>query len=68
LAISAVWPLPEMPMDALGLGMALGAAMGYAGLRRRGAEGSRSEDNSAPAPTATPDPPLDARVGAVASP
>lgn len=63
LAISAVWPLPEMPMDALGLGMALGAAMGYAGLRRRGAEGSRTEDN--PAPAATPDPPLDARVGAV---
>lgn len=66
LAISAVWPLPEMPMDALGLGMALGAAMGYAGLRRRGAEGSRTEDN--PAPAATPDPPLDATVGAVTFP
>ncbi|MFP2990837.1 O-antigen ligase family protein [Mycobacterium intracellulare] len=66
LAISAVWPLPEMPMDALGLGMALGAAMGYAGLRRRGAEGSRTEAN--PAPAATPDPPLDARVGAVTFP
>lgn len=35
LAISAVWPLPEMPMDALGMGLALGTAMGYAGLRRR---------------------------------
>ncbi|AFC42229.1 O-antigen ligase family protein [Mycobacterium intracellulare] len=66
LAISAVWPLPEMPMDALGLGMALGAAMGYAGLRRRDAEGSRTDDN--PAPAATPDPPLDATVGAVTFP
>jgi hypothetical protein len=35
LAISAVWPLPEMPMDALALGLALGSAMGFAGLRRR---------------------------------
>ncbi len=35
LAISAVWPLPEMPMDALALGLALGATMGFAGVRRR---------------------------------
>ncbi|WP_156686585.1 O-antigen ligase family protein [Mycobacterium sp. Marseille-P9652] len=35
LAITAVWPLPEMPMDALALGLCLGAAMGFAGLRRR---------------------------------
>lgn len=34
LAISAVWPLPEMPSDALALGMSLGAAMAFAGLRR----------------------------------
>ncbi|RAV14943.1 O-antigen ligase domain-containing protein [Mycobacterium colombiense] len=50
LAISAVWPLPEMPMDALGLGMALGAAMGYAGLRRRSE--SASQVDVAPAPIA----------------
>ncbi|WP_297701578.1 O-antigen ligase family protein [Mycobacterium sp.] len=65
LAISAVWPLPEMPVDALGLGIALGTAMGYAGLRRRGAEGSQPEDDGAPVPTATPGPTLaDAGVAA----
>ncbi len=36
LAISAVWPLPEMPSDALALGLALGSAAGFAGLQRRG--------------------------------
>ncbi|BCZ23088.1 O-antigen ligase family protein [Mycobacterium senriense] len=51
LAISAVWPLPEMPMDALGLGLALGAAMGYAGLRRRNSDGGRGDVSPAPAPT-----------------
>jgi hypothetical protein len=35
LAISAVWPLPEMPMDALALGLVLGATMGFATLARR---------------------------------
>jgi O-antigen ligase len=49
LAISAVWPLPEMPMDALALGMALGTAMGFAGLRRRNQDtGGTAVD---PAPT-----------------
>jgi O-antigen ligase len=36
LAISAVWPLPEMPSDGLALGLALGSAMAFAGLRHRG--------------------------------
>lgn len=58
LAISAVWPLPEMPMDALGLGMALGAAMGYAGLRRRSEGGSHVDVDPVPVPTVTPDRPL----------
>ncbi|BBY24830.1 hypothetical protein MSTO_50350 [Mycobacterium stomatepiae] len=53
LAISAVWPLPEMPMDALGLGLALGTAMGYAGLRRR-AQAAGQPVEHAPALTATP--------------
>ncbi|WP_232003053.1 O-antigen ligase [Mycobacterium sp. 1245801.1] len=52
LAISAVWPLPEMPMDALGLGVALGAAMGYAGLRRR--SGDAAPTDADPAPTSGP--------------
>lgn len=52
LAISAVWPLPEMPMDALGLGMALGAAMGYAGLRRRSQAAGQPEAAPVRAPVA----------------
>lgn len=52
LAISAVWPLPEMPMDALGLGMALGAAMGYAGLRRRSQAAGQPEAEPVRAPVA----------------
>jgi O-antigen ligase len=52
LAISAVWPLPEMPMDALGLGLALGAAMGYAGLRRR--SGDVTPTDADPAPSSGP--------------
>lgn len=52
LAISAVWPLPEMPMDALGLGMALGAAMGYAGLRRRSQAAGQPEAQPVRAPVA----------------
>ncbi len=55
LAITAVWPLPEMPMDALALGLSLGAAMGFANLRRR-------EREAAPA-TARP-----ALAGAPAAP
>ncbi|OBH77492.1 polymerase [Mycobacterium scrofulaceum] len=35
LAISVVWPLPEMPSDAFALGIALGAAMGFANQRDR---------------------------------
>ncbi|MBY0388328.1 MAG: O-antigen ligase family protein [Mycobacterium pseudokansasii] len=33
LAMSTVWPLPEMPTDAVSLGLALGATMGFAGVR-----------------------------------
>lgn len=36
LAISVVWPLPEMPSDSLALGIALGSAMGYGSARIRG--------------------------------
>jgi hypothetical protein len=43
LAISAVWPLPEMPMDALALGLVLGATMGFATLARR--DQPLSQDN-----------------------
>ncbi|WP_406817768.1 O-antigen ligase family protein [Mycobacterium sp. M23085] len=67
LAISAVWPLPEMPMDALGLGMALGTAMGYAGLRRRSGDGDHGDVNPAPAPAAAPGPTPNATVGMAAS-
>lgn len=49
LAISAVWPLPEMPSDALALGLALGSAMGFAGLRRRAARPAETEVNRVPA-------------------
>lgn len=63
LAISAVWPLPEMPMDALGIGLALGAAMGYAGLRRRSGDGTQADVNPAPAPTPTSGPTDHANVG-----
>jgi O-antigen ligase len=45
LAISAVWPLPEMPMDALGLGLALGATMGFARLPGRGQDPSQNDVN-----------------------
>jgi hypothetical protein len=54
LAISAVWPLPEMPMDALALGLALGSAMGFAGLRRRAQDADQDGVDRAPALTATP--------------
>lgn len=62
LAISAVWPLPEMPMDALGLGLALGAAMGYAGLRRRNSDGGRGDVSPAPAPTSDSTAPANAGI------
>lgn len=50
LAISVVWPLPEMPSDALALGLALGAAMAFANLRGRRADSdelSRPTDHDA---------------------
>lgn len=53
LAISAVWPLPEMPMDALAMGMALGATMGFANVARRHRDAGEVEADHAPAPTAT---------------
>ncbi|SPM35274.1 polymerase, partial [Mycobacterium rhizamassiliense] len=49
LAISAVWPLPEMPSDALALGLALGAAMGFAGLRDKAPEAVQTEADPEPA-------------------
>ncbi|OBH04407.1 O-antigen ligase [Mycobacterium sp. E1747] len=42
LAISVVWPLPEMPSDAFALGIALGAAMGFANLRDRERDANRA--------------------------
>jgi O-antigen ligase len=48
LAISAVWPLPEMPMDALALGLALGAAMAFAGLRDRGQDDGQPDSGHEP--------------------
>ncbi|ORA79454.1 O-antigen ligase family protein [Mycobacterium malmoense] len=53
LAVSAVWPLPEMPMDALGLGLALGSAMGFAGLRGRAQDTSQNHVNCGPELVAT---------------
>ncbi len=35
LAVSAVWPLPEQPRDSLAIGLAMGVAMGFAGMGRR---------------------------------
>jgi hypothetical protein len=52
LAISAVWPLPEMPMDALALGLSLGATLAFAQLPRRARVGGDTE----PAPPTTPAP------------
>jgi len=50
LAISAVWPLPEMPVDALALGLALGATMGFATVGSPG----QGDVERAPAPTGRP--------------
>lgn len=49
LAISAVWPLPEMPIDALALGLALGATTAFAGMASTGRDGARIGVNPAPA-------------------
>lgn len=54
LAISAVWPLGEEPMDALALGLALGSAMGFAGLRRRGRDAHEVGVDRAAALSAAP--------------
>ncbi|MEE6179251.1 O-antigen ligase family protein [Mycobacterium sp. 050134] len=52
LAISAVWPLPEMQSHALALGLALGSAMGFANLPRRAGDAALD----APGPAAAPGP------------
>jgi hypothetical protein len=51
LAISVVWPLPEMQSDAMALGMALGSAMGFAGLPRGGRGAGKEGVARVPAPT-----------------
>lgn len=53
LAISAVWPLPEMPVDALALGLALGSTMGFAGQARAAHDVSETGANRTPAPAGT---------------
>lgn len=50
LAISAVWPLPEMPMDALAMGLSLGTTMGFANVGRRERKARELEASPAPAP------------------
>ncbi|WP_407687319.1 O-antigen ligase family protein [Mycobacterium sp. HUMS_1102779] len=50
LAISAVWPLPEMPPDALAVGLALGAAMAFAGLRRGVRDAGQPDADRTPEP------------------
>ncbi|WP_102419016.1 O-antigen ligase [Mycobacterium sp. 4858] len=54
LAISAVWPLPEMPVDALALGLALGSTMGFARSRRAGQEVGELGVSRAPVPAGVP--------------
>jgi hypothetical protein len=54
LAISAVWPLPEMPMDALALGLVLGATMGFATLARRDQALGQDSVDRVPVLAATP--------------
>lgn len=54
LAMSAVWPLPEMPVDALGLGLALGSTMGFASSRRAGRDAGGMDVNRALAPAGAP--------------
>ncbi|OOK80924.1 O-antigen polymerase family domain protein [Mycobacterium kansasii] len=51
LAMSTVWPLPEMPTDAVSLGLALGATMAYAGARPTGPVADETAANRAPART-----------------
>ncbi|BBX54975.1 hypothetical protein MSHO_03200 [Mycobacterium shottsii] len=55
LAISAIWPLPEMPVDALGLGLVLGLTMGFATQRRAGADAQAADTEAAPAPARAPE-------------
>jgi O-antigen ligase len=54
LTISVVWPLPEMPSDALAIGLALGAAMGYGSQRRRSQDAEQAGADRAPAVAGTP--------------
>ncbi|MCV7302826.1 O-antigen ligase family protein [Mycobacterium barrassiae] len=54
LAVSIVWPLPEQPHDALAIGMAMGAAMGFARLPRRNQNASDASANAAPVSAALP--------------
>lgn len=54
LAVSAVWPLPEQPHDALGIGLAIGAAMGFARVPRRNEDAGQSETNGATVPAGSP--------------
>jgi len=49
LAISAVWPLPEMPVDALAIGLALGATMGFAGTSPTGGQAAQTAGECSPA-------------------
>ncbi|KZS71659.1 polymerase [Mycobacterium kansasii] len=51
LAMSTVWPLPEMPTDAVSLGLALGATMGFAGARPTGPEADETVANRTPVVT-----------------
>ncbi|RFZ66994.1 O-Antigen ligase [Mycobacterium marinum] len=55
LAMSAVWPLPEMPVDALGLGLVLGLTMGFATQRRGGADAQAADTDAALAPAGAPE-------------
>ncbi|BAX94151.1 O-antigen ligase family protein [Mycobacterium shigaense] len=48
LAISAVWPLPEMPSDSLALGLALGSTMAFAGLRETARDADPVEVGAGP--------------------
>ncbi|GJO54217.1 hypothetical protein NJB1604_45090 [Mycobacterium marinum] len=55
LAISAVWPLPEMPVDAMALGLALGLTMGFARRRRADQDSGVEHTDAALAPAGAPE-------------
>nr|WP_207383912.1 O-antigen ligase family protein [Mycolicibacterium komanii] len=56
LAVSAVWPLPEQPHDALGIGLAIGAAVGFARLPQRNDDAGESDPSMASTPAGSPVP------------